>query len=101
MTIEREDQLDGLKHIGRIVARTLELMRSSAEPGMTTAELDAIGAEYLDQEGAQAAPKLTYGFPGVACISIFPAIAHGVPGSQVLIHVEPEAEAKQTGVPVV
>jgi hypothetical protein len=24
-----------------------------------------------------------------------------VPGSQVLIHVEPEAEAKQTGVPVV
>jgi len=84
MTIDREDQLDGLKHIGLIVARTLELMRASAEPGMTTAELDAIGAEYLDQEGAQPAPKLTYGFPGIACISIFPAIAHGLPGSQVL-----------------
>jgi methionyl aminopeptidase len=84
MTIEREDQLDGLKHIGRIVARALELMRASAEPGMTTAELDAIGAEYLDLEGARPAPRLTYGFPGVACISIFPAIAHGLPGSQVL-----------------
>lgn len=84
MTIEREDQLDGPKHIGRIVARTLELMRTSAEPGMTTAELDRIGAEFLEQEDAQPAPKLTYGFPGVTCISIFPAIAHGLPGNQVL-----------------
>ena len=41
MTVDREDQLDGLKHIGRIVAQALELMRGSAEPGMTTAELDA------------------------------------------------------------
>ncbi len=47
MTIDREDQLDGLKHIGSIVARALEAMRPAAEPGMTTAELDAIGAEFL------------------------------------------------------
>jgi methionyl aminopeptidase len=84
MTIEREDQLDGLKHIGRIVARALDLMRASAEPGMTTAELDRIGAEFLEQEGANPAPKLTYGFPGATCISIFPAIAHGIPGAQQL-----------------
>jgi methionyl aminopeptidase len=51
---------------------------------MTTAELDVIGAEFLAREGAQPAPKLTYGFPGTACISVFPAIAHGIPGSQVL-----------------
>jgi methionyl aminopeptidase len=84
MTITREDQLDGLKHIGRIVARALETMRQSAEPGMTSAELDAIGAEFLAREGAQPAPKLTYGFPGATCISVFPAIAHGIPGAQVL-----------------
>jgi len=84
VTIDREDQLDGLKHIGRIVARALEAMRGAAEPGMTTAELDKIGADVLELEGAQPAPRLTYGFPGVACISIFPAIAHGVPGDQKL-----------------
>ncbi len=82
MTINREDQLDGLKHIGRIVARTLEAMRAAAEPGMTTAELDALGAEFMAREGATPAPKLTYGFPGATCISVFPAIAHGIPGSQ-------------------
>jgi methionyl aminopeptidase len=80
LTITREDQLDALKHIGHIVARALETMRQSAEPGMTSAELDAIGAEFLALEGAQPAPKLTYGFPGTACISVFPAIAHGIPG---------------------
>jgi methionyl aminopeptidase len=84
LTIDREDQLDGLKHIGRIVARALEAMRAAAEPGMTTAELDQVGADLLELEGAQPAPKLTYGFPGVACISVFPAIAHGIPGEQKL-----------------
>lgn len=84
MTIDKEDQLNGLKHVGAIVARTLETMRATAEPGMTTAELDAIAAEMLEHEGARSAPQVTYNFPGVTCISIFPAIAHGIPGEQVL-----------------
>jgi len=84
MTITREDQLDSLKIIGRIVARTLEAMRAAAQPGMTTAELDAIGAEMLARDGARSAPQLAYDFPGATCISIFPAIAHGVPNAQVL-----------------
>lgn len=84
MTIDREDQLDGLKRIGLIVARTLEAMRAAAEPGMTTAELDGIGAKALALDGARSAPRLTYNFPGDTCISVFPAIAHGIPGSEIL-----------------
>ncbi len=84
MTIDKEFQLDGLKHIGGIVARTLDAMRNAAEPGMTTAELDAIGAAMLELEGAKSAPKVTYNFPGATCISVFPAIAHGIPNKTVL-----------------
>jgi len=84
MTIDREDQLDGLKRIGLIVARALDAMRRAAEPGMTTAELDAIGARALELDGAKSAPQTTYNFPGATCISVFPAIAHGIPGAQVL-----------------
>lgn len=79
MTIDREDQLEGLKAIGRIVAQALEAMRAAAEPGMTTAELDAVGARLLETEGARSAPMLAYNFPGATCISVFPAIAHGIP----------------------
>ena len=44
MTITQADELDGLKRIGRIVANTLREMSRAVEPGMTTRELDEIGA---------------------------------------------------------
>ncbi len=97
MTISREYELDALKRIGRIVARTLRAMQEAAESGMTTRELDNIGARLLEQEGARSAPQLTYDFPGATCISIFPEIAHGIPGEQVmregqLINIDVSAE---------
>lgn len=82
MTIENENDLEALKAIGQIVARTLKAMGAALEPGMTTRELDAIGAAMLEREGARPAPALTYGFPGATCISVFPDIAHGVPGER-------------------
>ena len=84
MTITQEDELDGLKHIGRIVANTLQAMSTAARPGMTTAELDAIGRRLLDRDGAVSAPESTYGFPGATCISVNEEIAHGIPGARVL-----------------
>jgi methionyl aminopeptidase len=55
-------------------------MQSKLEPGMTTAELDAIGGLFLTAHGARSAPRLTYNFPGFTCISVNEEAAHGVPG---------------------
>lgn len=84
MTISNEDELDGLKLIGRIVANTMHAMARAMEPGMTTRELDAIGAALLEREGAVSAPQSAYGFPGATCISVNEEIAHGIPGDRVL-----------------
>jgi methionyl aminopeptidase len=84
MTIENDDDLEALKRIGAIVARTLQAMGKALEPGMTTRELDEIGRVLLEREGARSAPRITYDFPGVTCISVFPDIAHGIPGERVL-----------------
>src|SRR5262245_25769876 len=84
MTIENDNDLEALKRIGAIVAQTLQAMGKALEPGMTTRELDEIGAKLLEREGARSAPKLTYDFPGATCISVFPDIAHGIPGERVL-----------------
>jgi methionyl aminopeptidase len=59
-------------------------MGAAIEPGMTTKELDAIGAKFLDGHGARSAPRLAYNFPGNTCISINEQAAHGVPGTQVI-----------------
>lgn len=82
MTVSNEDDLAKLQDIGRIVANTLEAMAAALEPGMTTAELDAIGRRLLDEAGARSGPELVYDFPGATCISVNEEIAHGIPGSR-------------------
>ncbi|MDR5654039.1 type I methionyl aminopeptidase [Ruixingdingia sedimenti] len=84
MTITHQDELDGLRDIGRIVANTMQAMAKAMEPGMTTQDLDAIGAALLEQEGALSAPQSTYGFPGATCISVNEEIAHGIPGPRAI-----------------
>ena len=84
MTIETEEDLIALKAIGKIVAQTLKTMAGQLEPGMTTMELDAIGAKLLAQHGARSAPQLAYDFPGATCISVNEEVAHGVPGARVI-----------------
>jgi methionyl aminopeptidase len=80
MTISGDEDLIRLQEIGRIVANALEAMSAALEPGMTTAELDAIGRRYLENAGARSGPELVYDFPGATCISVNEEIAHGIPG---------------------
>lgn len=59
-------------------------MRSATRAGITTQELDDIGADFLRRHGARSAPRFTYGFPGFNLISVNEEIVHGVPGPRVL-----------------
>lgn len=84
MKIENENQLDGLKSIGKIVANCLAHMAASVRPGISTKELDSIGQAFLTNHGAKSAPILMYNFPGWTCISVNEEMAHGIPGSRIL-----------------
>jgi methionyl aminopeptidase len=82
MIIHTDKQLEALKQIGRIVGETLKIMQDAVEPGMTTAELNQIGADNLARYDARPAPILMYEFPAETCISINDEAAHGVPGKR-------------------
>jgi methionine aminopeptidase len=69
MTVESEKDLAGLRRVGRVVGLALSEMKENPEPGMTTGELDGVGARVFERFGARSAPQLVYGFPGVNCIS--------------------------------
>lgn len=84
MTIETEEDLRGLKRVGRIVGLTLQEMGDKLRAGMTTLELDEIGARFMARHGARSAPQMTYDFPGATCISINEEVAHGIPGERVV-----------------
>jgi methionyl aminopeptidase len=84
MTLQSHADLAEMTALGRLVGRALERLRLATRPGVTTAELDAVGAEFLVREGCRSAPQVFYGFPGFNCISVNDEIVHGVPGPRVL-----------------
>jgi methionyl aminopeptidase len=84
MSVDTPEQLRGLRRAGRVVARTLEIVKAAVAPGVTTGELDRIAADYLAQQGARSGPILTYGYPGSICISVDDQVVHGIPGDRVL-----------------
>ena len=97
MTVDNEQDLLGLMKIGRIVTLTMRHMQEAVRPGITTGELDALGAAFLAKHGAHSAPIITYKYPGHTCISINDEAAHGIPGSRVvqagdLINIDVSAE---------
>ena len=84
MSIRSQAQLEKLRAIGRIVRLALDRTAAAVRPGVTTAELDAIGARVLGEHGAESAPPKVYGFPGALCISINDEAIHGIPGQRVV-----------------
>ncbi|QEG42683.1 type I methionyl aminopeptidase [Roseimaritima ulvae] len=84
MTVESQQDVDGILETGRVVASVRDEMLQSIEPGMTTAELDELGGALLDRYEANSAPRVTYGFPGATCISVNEEAAHGIPGARVI-----------------
>src|SRR5919202_2793494 len=84
VTVESDKDLEALRNAGRVVRLAIEAMKANLQPGMTTAELDAIGAGVFERHGARSAPQVVYDFPGVNCISINDEAVHGIPGGRVI-----------------
>ncbi|HEX9619586.1 MAG TPA: type I methionyl aminopeptidase [Polyangiaceae bacterium] len=84
MSIDDEHDLEGLRRVGAAVAAARDAMGAAVESGVTTADLDVLGAEVLRERGARSAPELAYGFPAATCISVNDALAHGIPSARVL-----------------
>jgi methionyl aminopeptidase len=84
MTADSKSDIEGLLAAGRIVRAAFDAMKAAAQPDMSTAELDAVGAAVLRERGAQSAPQAMYQFPGATCISVNEEAAHGIPSARQL-----------------
>jgi len=84
MIIKTQEELDGIKLAGKLFGEIRDRMIAATKPGMTTAELDQIAADFFEETGAISAPKNDFGFPGYSCISVNEEVAHGIPGNRVI-----------------
>lgn len=76
-------EVDLMAQGGKILSATVELLRASVKPGMSTGDLDQLAEEFIrSHEGATPAFKGLYGFPGSICASVNQEIVHGIPSKK-------------------
>ncbi len=82
MTIKLKSprELETMARAGEIVGRTLARVAGRAAPGVSTADLDRMAEEFIqDHPGATPAFKGLYGFPATLCTSVNEEVVHGIP----------------------
>jgi methionyl aminopeptidase len=72
-------QLAVMREAGLIVAAALRAAAAAVEPGISTAELDAIAEREIRGAGAVPSFKGYYGFPATICTSVNDQVVHGIP----------------------
>jgi methionyl aminopeptidase len=82
--IKSQAQISQMREAGLVVADTLELLRSSVRPGVTTQGLDRIAEEHIRSAGAVPSFLGYHGFPASICTSVNEQIVHGIPGELTL-----------------
>jgi methionyl aminopeptidase len=82
--IKNIEQLKLMRRAGLLVGQTLELLRESIKPGMTTDALDAIAAANIKRGGGTSNFLGYHGFPATICVSVNEEIVHGIPGSRII-----------------
>jgi methionyl aminopeptidase len=76
------EELDRMRRAGRIVAGTISTVLDAVAPGVTTADLDRIAADYIREAGATPSFLGYRGtYPATICASIDEEIVHGIPSS--------------------
>jgi len=82
--IHSEADFEGMRKAGRLAAETLDFLADHVKPGVTTGELDQLGAEFVAARGGVSAPLNYRGFPKSLCTSVNHVVCHGIPGDKVL-----------------
>lgn len=80
ITIKNEDELRRMEEAGHVVALAHAHVERAIAPGITTADLDEIVRQVLEDSDAVSSFLGYHGFPAHICTSVNDEIVHGIPG---------------------
>ncbi len=72
---------ESARESGRIVRLVLTELAQFIKPGVTTADIDALGREIIRREGAVPSFLNYNGYPAAVCVSINREVVHGIPSA--------------------
>lgn len=82
--IKSKEEREKIRATGHIVAEMLAELRNAVRPGVTTQELDTLGATLLKRSGAKSSALGYHGYPASLCTSVNEEVVHGIPGKRAL-----------------
>jgi len=82
--IKSPDEMRKIAASCRFVVRALDVLEVTAQPGITTLELDTVARDMIAEVGVRSAFLGYHGFPATLCVSVNEEVAHGIPGPRVL-----------------
>src|SRR5688500_20189594 len=74
-------ELEKMRAAGQLVGQVLQELRTMAQPGLTTIEIDRAAEKMIRDAGALPTFKGYNGFPYSICASVNEQIVHGFPSS--------------------
>jgi methionyl aminopeptidase len=80
--VKSPEQIARMYAAGQVVARTLEILAAAVQPGITTAELDAIAEREIRAAGAVPSFLGYAGYPASICTSVNEQVVHGIPSRE-------------------
>lgn len=79
------DELNKMRKAGKVVAEMHDRIRAAVRPGVSTMDLDRVGREVIDRNGARSNFLGYHGFPAVICTSPNSMIVHGIPSDTCIL----------------
>ncbi|MFH0957738.1 MAG: type I methionyl aminopeptidase [Pseudomonadota bacterium] len=88
--LKTPQEINILREANQIIARILDKLAETVEPGITTGELDKIAASMIKASGGKPAFKgyrmsNRRPYPACICSSVNEQVVHGIPGSRALM----------------
>jgi methionyl aminopeptidase len=90
VTLKSPAELERMREAGHVVGVTLRRVADAVEPGVSLAELDAIGAACIREHGARSSflgylPRFAdTPYPATLCLSVNDVVVHGIPDGRIL-----------------
>jgi methionyl aminopeptidase len=80
--LKSQREIEIMRQSSRIVATVLKEIAELAQPGMTTADLDAHAERRIREMGATPSFLGYHGFPASICASVNDEVVHGIPNAK-------------------
>ena len=89
ITIKTPEEIERMRIAGRLASEVLDYITPFIKPGITTAEIDRLGAECMAKQGTRSAtigyqPPGYPPYPGHLCTSPNHVVCHGIPNDKPL-----------------